>query len=104
MPRLSFITALLLIPVAPVRLHPLIVTYTPPGYIGGAPDEYEDPESLKGLEGGTVKIAGRGDLQTVAATLGNDTLVVQPDISGWSISLPMPAKRAVVFVSDGMED
>lgn len=52
---LSLFATLVLIPASSVpRLHPLIVTYTPPAYIGGSPEVSEDPQTLRGIEGGTA--------------------------------------------------
>src|SRR6185436_20380169 len=88
---LSLVATLVLIPALSVRhmvAHPLIVTYWPPEYIGGDSVLYEDPDAVRGFEGGTVQILGRGDLEGVTATLGTDTILAFPDAIGigWTVT------------------
>jgi hypothetical protein len=108
-----FVAALLVLPASPTAgdvpprlpdLHPLLVTYTPPDHIGGEPSFAEEPASVKGIEGGSILIRGRGDLEDVTALLGTDTLYAEPDEIGFRIVLEMPARSAEVYVNDGMED
>src|SRR6185436_811033 len=103
---LSLVATLVLIPALSVRhmvAHPLIVTYWPPEYIGGDSVLYEDPDSVPGIEGGTVQILGRGDLEGVTASIDKDTLYARPDDIGigWTITVRMPREPAVSKLSDG---
>ncbi len=85
-------------------LHPLLVTFTPPDYVGGEPMFSEEPASVRGIEGGTILIRGRGDLEDVTALMGGDTVFAEPDEIGFRIVLEMPAEGVEVYVADGMED
>ena len=67
-----------------------------PAYAGGARRSIDDPTSIDALVGSAITLRGSGDAQLLTAIADSQPRVVAPRSDGWSISLAMPARPALV--------
>lgn len=85
------------------RLHPLVARYTPPGYIGGDAVTLENPESVRGIEGGLVEVMGHGSSVGIDARVGTATLIGSSDGALWQFRTTMPRSATVLRLADGAD-
>ncbi len=80
-------------------------TITPPDYARRALSTLDDPTSVEALVGSTVVISGRGSAEKVHARLDSAAHGIAERSGGWSLTLAMPARPAVVRLqaADGRE-
>ena len=72
------------------------VSVTPPSYAGRATTTLEDPTSIEALVGSVITVSGRGDARLLSATADSAARSVAQRGSGWSTTLAMPARPAIV--------
>lgn len=90
-PAASRVTAANIDPLAVVH-----ATVTPPSYSGRPPLNADDPTSVEALVGSAIVLSGNGDASELTATADSAARSVAPRSSGWSLSLTMPARPAIV--------
>ena len=78
-------------PLAAVR-----VVVTPPAYAGRASATLDDPTSVDALVGSVVVVSGAGDAGAVAVTLDSAARRAAPRDGGWSTTVVMPARPALL--------
>jgi hypothetical protein len=72
------------------------VGVTPPGYSGRAATTLDDPTSVEALVGSVITVSGNGDARLLSATADSSARSVAPRANGWSVTLAMPARPAIV--------
>ncbi|HMU62937.1 MAG TPA: hypothetical protein PKA66_14230, partial [Gemmatimonadales bacterium] len=85
----------------PDPLRPIVVTLAPPAYAGLANETLEDPETIAGLAGSRVTVAGRGRAAELTATLG--ARAIRPGTLGdqWVVTFAMPDTAAILQLAAG---
>ncbi|MEZ4413861.1 MAG: hypothetical protein R2910_12810 [Gemmatimonadales bacterium] len=71
-------------------LRPVVVTLVPPAYSGLRKETVEDPETIVGLQGTSVRISGRGAPSSLTVQLGNRSVPVGTSETGWALGFIMP--------------
>ena len=89
--------------ITPDPLRPLIVTVTPPAYSGLAVITLEDPPTVQGLMGSTLRIEGPSAGASVSAVLNDQALSVTSMAERWRVSLSMPDTAAPLWFTAGGE-
>ncbi len=67
-----------------------------PAYAGGARRSIDDPTSIDALVGSAITLRGTGDARLLAAIADSQSRVVAPRGDGWSVTLTMPSRPALV--------
>ncbi len=75
------------------RVHAHVVS---PAYSRKAVIDADDPTSVEALIGSAITIDGPGDAQLLTATTDSQPRSVAQRSSGWSLSLTMPARPALI--------
>ncbi|MBI4500302.1 MAG: hypothetical protein HY700_03985 [Gemmatimonadetes bacterium] len=83
------------------RTRPLVVRYTAPAYAGGEAVTFEDPTSIRGLEGGSLEVRGPGNPDGLVVAMGDTLFQASKDESRWQVRLGMPPSPAVLRIRDG---
>ncbi|MDB4914496.1 MAG: hypothetical protein JWM95_2140 [Gemmatimonadetes bacterium] len=81
------------------NVDPLAVVHvvvTPPAYAGKQPTRADDPTSVEALVGSAIALTGDGNAALLTATADSASRSIAPRGSGWSLSLTMPARPAIV--------
>ena len=69
---------------------------TPPEYAGRPVVQSTDPTSIDALVGSGITLSGQGEARFLTATADSSAPSVAQRGDGWSLSLPMPARPAMV--------
>jgi hypothetical protein len=72
------------------------VAVVPPAYAARSATSVDDPTSIEALIGSSITVSGPGDANLVAASVDSSSRGVAPRSDGWSLSLTMPARPAIV--------
>ncbi|MEP6619184.1 MAG: hypothetical protein ABJE47_07715 [bacterium] len=72
------------------------VAVTPPAYSGKPATNLNDPTSIEALVGSSVTLSGQGDPQLLTATADSAARSVAKRGDGWSLSVSMPSRPAIV--------
>ncbi|MES2176981.1 MAG: hypothetical protein V4550_03875 [Gemmatimonadota bacterium] len=72
------------------------VAVTPPNYAGVAPTAFDDPTSIESLVGSAITLSGKGDAKLLTASADSTARSVAPRGDGWSLSLTMPTRPAII--------
>ncbi len=89
--------------ITPDPLHPMVVIVTPPAYSGLAQMTLEDPPTVQGLMGSTIRIEGASAGARVSAVLSNQALSVASMADRWRVTLSMPETAAPLWFTSGGE-
>lgn len=86
------------------RLAPLVARVIPPAYARQAPENLDDPLSVRALVGSWIEVRGRGAsrgaLDRLSATIGPELLQFAAVGDTWSVALVMPEKPEVIRLVD----
>jgi hypothetical protein len=69
---------------------------TPPSYAGRPATTADDPTSIEALVGSVITVSGNGDAHLITASADSSTRSVAQRGNGWSVTLAMPARPAIV--------
>lgn len=72
------------------------VAVAPPSYAGRPATNVDDPTSIEALVGSVITVSGLGDARLVTATADSSARSVAQRGNGWSVTLAMPARPAIV--------
>jgi hypothetical protein len=84
---------------APAPFAKLSAVVRAPAYAGGAVARFESPGSISALVGSEVTLQGPGMGSGVSADFGGRQVQLQRAADGWSVSVTMSAKPALVRLS-----
>jgi len=84
----------------PSVLARIRVSVTPPAYARRAGSATDDPTSVEALVASRIVISGDGDARRVIVRLDSATPAVESVDGGWSISLAMPGRPALIRLDD----
>ncbi len=74
------------------------VAVTPPAYAGRAAMSTDDPTSVDALIGSVITVSGSGDARLLTAEADSSPRAVAQRGAGWSVSLAMPARPALLHL------
>ena len=72
------------------------VAVAPPSYAGRPATTVDDPTSIEALVGSVITVSGLGDARLVTANADSSARSVAQRGNGWSVTLAMPARPAIV--------
>src|SRR5260221_7385625 len=70
----------------------------PPAYAGRAAMSTDDPTSVDALIGSVITVSGSGDARLLTAEADSSPRAVAQRGAGWSVSLAMPARPALLHL------
>ncbi|HEX9483802.1 MAG TPA: DUF4175 family protein, partial [Gemmatimonadaceae bacterium] len=74
------------------------VAVTPPAYAGRAAVSTDEPTSVDALIGSVITVSGSGDARLLTAEADSSPRAVAQRGAGWSVSLAMPARPALLHL------
>lgn len=82
----------------PDVLATIHIAVTPPAYSGRAAASTDDPTSVDALIGSVITVSGSGDARLLTAEADSSPRAVARRGTGWSVSLAMPARPALIHL------
>ena len=86
------------------RLATIVATVVAPAYSGVPTRTLDDPASVTGLVGGSVRVEGRGSAAGLTAQVEERALAVGESGARWTVRLTMPSRPAALRLSDGVRE